>query len=105
VLSEFGMVDLESKVVQGPSEANFEVFEVEDESSLCERDSDELHVTGKKSALAGTGPELGSESSILLPESKNKHRTWFLTPLNANLSPFLFMKNKWMNLKGWLMLM
>ena len=70
VLFEFGMVELESKVVQGPSEANFEVFEVEDESSVSEGDSDELLVTREKSVLAATGPEPGSVLSSLLPESK-----------------------------------
>ena len=72
VLFEFVVVDLESKVVQGPSEAKFEVFEVEDESSLFEGDSDESHVTGEKSVLAGTGPEPGSESSSFLPESETR---------------------------------
>ena len=69
MLFEFGKVELESKVVQGSSEANFEVFEVGDESSLSKGDSDELPVTRKKLVLAGTGPEPGFVPFSLLPES------------------------------------
>ena len=67
---EFGweLVLFEFVVVQAPSEAKFEVFEVEDEPSLSEGDSDELHVTGEKSVLVGTVLEPGSESSSLLLE-------------------------------------
>ena len=51
---------------------NLRCFEVEDESSLSKGDSNELHMTGEKSVLAGTRPERGSESSSFLPESETR---------------------------------
>ena len=87
MLFEFGKVELESKVVQGSSEANFEVFEVEDESSLSEGDLDELLVTREKSVLAGTGPEPGSVPSSLLsePETREKPGSY---PFECQPDPF-----------------
>ena len=71
---EFGweLVLFESVVVQGPCEAQFEVVEVEDESSLSKGDLDELHVTEEKSVLAGTGSEPGLESSGFLYELETR---------------------------------